>query len=432
MRKILFIAAMMAAARSASAGVAFLKSEMSFDYERRHEYGYARVNASDILDSKLLGTKGCLTSDCMMACRHTDKYDSCSSMFNCAEESAVNSLDFYVSMDNCGNGAYLRYSGQLGSDQMAFNWTYPKGSDSNGQQILNPVMSEAIAACNEIPVGELNNIKGVMTGAAVVSGIGAAGNLAASAGNIYGAVKNGQAAAGESADATTAVAAPAASAETAVATNGNGLKPGEAFKGQQMMNTITAGVGAAAGTTSTIINAASAGKLGKIIDQIEGCKSALGKVTAAASDTASLEEQMAASNSKSDAKSACNKISVSDIKNLKGAMVAAAVISGIGAAGNIASTAGNIVGAVKNTQEKKAVDSAAPTNGETAVAPGEVASGGLKPGESFKGQNIVNVASAGVGAATGAVSTAMSAAAAGKLDGIIAGVEKCRDAVSKL
>ena len=484
MKKILIAAVSVMAASPSFAGVAFTKSSMEFDYERRFEYGYTNINPSDILQPALLGTEGSILSTCVESCRGTDsRYDeSCIVYYNYSTVRFDSFDGYYYKLPTnsaCSFNnklATITYSGPLGSDSISFKWIYPKGMKGNGFGGVepvetdggtggaknnpvetdngtggaknnpvdnNPAVAVARQACDEIPVGELNNIRGVMTGAAVVSGIGAAGNIAASAGNVYGAIKDGQAkkaadaaAAGESGD-EAAAPAEAVPVETAAVANNSGLKPGEAFKGQQMMNTITAGVGAAAGTTSTIINAASAGKLGKIIDQIEGCKSALGKITAGASDSASLEEQMSASNSRSDAKSACNKISVSDIKGLKGAMIAAAVISGIGAAGNIASAAGHVVGAVKNAQEKKANEAAASSEspedesvpaGTAVVANG----GGLKPGESFQGQNIVNVASSGVGAATGVASTAMSAAAAGKLDNIIASVEKCRDAASRL
>ena len=89
-----------------------------------------------------------------------------------------------------------------------------------------------------------------MIGAAVVSGVGAAGNVVATGFNIADAVKKPD-------------EGPAAPGENA--------KPAGNPTGT--VNAVTAGVGAAAGTTAAIMSGASASKLDKIMEHIEKCQS---------------------------------------------------------------------------------------------------------------------------------------------------------------
>ena len=121
------------------------------------------------------------------------------------------------------------------------------------------------------------------------------------------------------------------------------------------------------------------------------------------------------------AKTDCGGINIADLKTIKNTMVGAAVVSGVGAAGNIVATGFNVANAVKKPSEGSATPGESEAGDETA-----------KPADNKNPTGTVNTVTAGVGAATGTASAVMSGVSAGKLDKIIEQFEKCQNAVKAL
>jgi hypothetical protein len=156
--------------------------------------------------------------------------------------------------------------------------------------VVNAVQDD----CRRIDLDKLRKVKGMLVASTVVSSIGAVGGAVATGFNIAGAkaANNAEAPKPEAAQQTAnaADAQPTAGAEgtpevaaekPAGAENANAAESAKKFDvagAAKTVNTVASAANIATGATSAVLSGISAGEIDKIIEQIEKCKSAAGKL----------------------------------------------------------------------------------------------------------------------------------------------------------
>jgi len=174
-----------------------------------------------------------------------------------------NSSTYELQVARAAGNGFDKFTINSAIDSVAENGTRNYGQsvgDDGGLQkeVSLASLNTAQAECGKINLAELKVIKNTMVGAAVVSGVGAAGNIVASGFNVANAVKG-----------------PAAPGESGV---GDETAKPEAKNVQGTVNAVASGVGAATGTAAAVMSGVSAKKLNTIIEQIEKCQSAMRKL----------------------------------------------------------------------------------------------------------------------------------------------------------
>jgi hypothetical protein len=150
--------------------------------------------------------------------------------------------------------------------------------------------------CRRIDLDKLRKVKGMLVASTVVSSIGAVGGAVATGFNIAGAKAANNAAAAQAAEEVKPEAAQQAATQQAAgaegtqevaaekpagAENANAAESAKKFDvggAAKTVGTITSAANIATGATSAVLSGLSAGEIDKIIEQIEKCKSAAGKL----------------------------------------------------------------------------------------------------------------------------------------------------------
>ncbi|MDR1071129.1 MAG: hypothetical protein LBL21_00595 [Rickettsiales bacterium] len=196
----------------------------------------------------------------------------------------------FVLTDYTGTTPLLSYNYSTGQLQVYPNAKMPdklyeaKSSAQAGGGLVKEIQVSVINAvqddCRRIDVGKLRKVKGMMVASAVASGIGAVGGAVATGFNIAGAksAKNAEKAEAARQSAETENADGNADAGDPNQNESANEKKFDVAGAAKTVNTVSSAANIATGATSAVLSGMSAGEIDKIIEQVEKCKSAAGKL----------------------------------------------------------------------------------------------------------------------------------------------------------